>query len=117
MTDTRHYNLQLDSLKRELYYLIEQKANDAKFAINSSISNFKVTTVGWGIEIEKYLQSRRYVKRVIGGRTVFQNNFVVVEVSENGVLVWNDIPSAKKFEIKESIFTGLPLALDYFERL
>jgi hypothetical protein len=114
MEDNRHYILKLDSLKRDLHKAIDKDAADLTFIIKDPQT---VDAKTFSIDAEDYLKKRGYIIRVINGRTIFQKNFVVVELVGETIEIWHDIPGSKKFVITESKFTGLPLALDYFERL
>jgi hypothetical protein len=67
--------------------------------------------------LENYLKKRGYVINNVIGKRVMVKEFTCVHVSDEHVEVWHDAPNTKLFFIKESLLTGLPIALNYMERI
>jgi len=73
---------------------------------------------GINIEIlEKYLKKRGYVANNVLGKRVMVKAFTCVHVTDECVEIWHDVPNTKTFFINESLLTGLPISLDYMERI
>ena len=73
--------------------------------------------------IEKYLKRRGYVENVILGSVIFTKGFVCIKIHTqnnelNFVEIWSDVPNkGKSHYIHQSLLTGLPILLNYFERI
>jgi hypothetical protein len=72
-------------------------------------------------EVSNYLLQKGYVKNSIKGKNMFTYNFTVVILheSEQGLLieVKHDLPNSKSSFVTESLLTGLPIALNYFNQI
>ncbi len=68
--------------------------------------------------IEEFLKRRGYTMNYILGKTVMVKAFTCVYVQDDYVEVWHDkTNNNKSVFIKESLLTGLPITLDYMERI
>lgn len=68
--------------------------------------------------IEKFLQRRGYTENYIMRKPVMIKGFVVVSIHDEMVEVWHDTPKRQSSVfIKQSVLTGLPLTLNYMERI
>lgn len=67
--------------------------------------------------IEDFLKRRGYVINHVSGRMIMVNKFTCVYIGKNYVEVWHDIKGSKSVFIKDSLLTGLPITLNYMERI
>jgi hypothetical protein len=73
--------------------------------------------------IEKYLKRRGYIENVVLGNVIFTKGFVCVKIhtvknETDHIEIWCDILNKGKSQyIHQSLLTGLPVALNYFERI
>lgn len=67
--------------------------------------------------IYNYLKKRGYSMNYILGRSVMVKAFTCVYVEGDTVEVWHDIKGAKPVYVNESLLTGLPITLNYMERI
>jgi hypothetical protein len=67
--------------------------------------------------INNFLKQKDYVKNNLSGRTIMTKGFVCVYTDEDRVEIWHDIKGAKSTVLTDSYLTGLPIALNYMERI
>jgi|688.fasta_scaffold789533_2 hypothetical protein len=68
--------------------------------------------------IEDWLKKRGYTMNYVLGKRVMVKDFTCVFVEGNVVEIWHDkIPNNKSVFINESLLTGLPITLNYMERI
>jgi hypothetical protein len=67
--------------------------------------------------IESYLKSKGYTANFILRKPVMVKAFTCVYIHDNCVEVWHDIPNSKSQFINNSLLTGLPITLNYMEKL
>jgi hypothetical protein len=68
--------------------------------------------------IEDYLKKRGYTMNYILGKKVMVKDFTCVFVDKNVVEVWHDkSQNNKSVFVNESLLTGLPITLNYMERI
>lgn len=68
--------------------------------------------------IEDYLKRRGYVMNYVLGETVMVKGFTCVYVKDDYVEVWHDkIKNNKSVFVNEMMLTGLPITLNYMERI
>lgn len=68
--------------------------------------------------IENYLKKRGYTMNYVLNKRVMVKDFTCVYFENDTVEVWHDkANNNKSVFIKESLLTGLPLTLNYFERI
>ena len=68
--------------------------------------------------IESWLKKRGYALNYIMKKPVMTKGFVVVSLQDGFIEVWHDIPKRQSSVfIKESVLTGLPITLNYMERI
>ena len=111
----------IDSLfidaKRRIDEFIEINIINAK----TRLLNIGVKEISKGTNqnlIEKYLKRRGYVENYVLGRLVFTKGFTVVCVHDDFIEVWHDkTNNNKSVFIHESELTGLPITLNYMERI
>ena len=68
--------------------------------------------------IEDYLKKRGYTMNYLLGKRVMVKDFTVVYINKTYIEVWHDkTKNNKSVFINESLLTGLPITLNYMERL
>jgi hypothetical protein len=68
--------------------------------------------------IEDWLKKRGYTMNYVLGKRVMVKDFTCVFVNKNVIEVWHDkTKNNKSVFINESLLTGLPITLDYMERI
>ncbi len=70
--------------------------------------------------IEKYLKRRGYTQNYILNRPIMVNGFVCVYIGDDYVEIWHDSINKLKRKsvfINEDLLTGLPITLNYMERI
>lgn len=68
--------------------------------------------------IEDYLKKRGYTMNYVLGKRVMTKDFTCVFVDKNIVEVWHDkVQNNKSIFVNESLLTGLPITLNYMERI
>ena len=82
-----------------------------------SKSSKEVTKVINAELIEDYLKKRGYIMNYVLGKRIMVKNFTCVFIHESYIEVWCDKVNNKSIFIKESLLTGLPITLDYMERI
>jgi hypothetical protein len=69
-------------------------------------------------EIETYLKRKGYNLNYVSGKPVMVKGFTCCYIQKDSVEVWHDVPNSKSSVfIHESILTGLPITLNYMERI
>ncbi len=66
---------------------------------------------------ENYLKSKGYVLNTVLGEPIFIKSFVCVKIHKHHLEVWIDKIKSKPVLIKDSFLTGLPITLNYMERI
>tara|TARA_R110000772_G_scaffold104802_2_gene206302 strand:+ start:202 stop:555 length:354 start_codon:yes stop_codon:yes gene_type:complete len=81
---------------------------------NQSESDKKLTT-----EILKtYFKRSGFVENYLLGRTIYVSGFVCAEIKENCVELWHDTKNKiGSVFINNSLLTGLPISINYMNRL
>ena len=67
--------------------------------------------------IEKYLERRGYVVNTLSRNRLLTKGFVCVAIHNNYIEIWHDIPNNKSSFVNDSLLTGLPIALRYYEKI
>lgn len=68
--------------------------------------------------IEDYLKKRGYTMNYVSGKRVMVKDFVCVFIGIDFIEIWHDkANNNKSVFVKESLLTGLPITLNYMERL
>tara|TARA_R110000823_G_C15544401_1_gene458526 strand:- start:14 stop:373 length:360 start_codon:yes stop_codon:yes gene_type:complete len=68
--------------------------------------------------IEDFLKKRGYTMNYVSGKMVMVKDFTCVYVQDDYVEVWHDkTNNDKSVFINESLLTGLPITLNYMERI
>lgn len=68
--------------------------------------------------IEIFLKKRGYTMNYVSGKTVMVKGFTCVYVKDDYVEVWHDkTNNNKSVFVNESLLTGLPITLNYMERI
>ena len=67
--------------------------------------------------IETFLKKRGYTMNYVLGRSVMVRGFVCVFNGGDYIEVFHDLRNSKSVFVKESLLTGLPLTLEYMERI
>lgn len=85
--------------------------------VKSKISEESVKQIDEKL-IEDFLKKRGYTMNYILGKRVMIKNFTCVFIDKNFIEIWHDkTDNNKSVFIKESLLTGLPITLNYFERI
>jgi len=107
---------------------IEQMFRDAKERINIHIEMLYIQAIS-SIQskesikeitetmIENYLKKRGYIVNLLRGEKVLTKDFVVVKILDNEVELWHDYPGCASLFVDNSLLTGLPISLNYMERI
>jgi hypothetical protein len=83
----------------------------------SKVSNESVKEIDEKL-IEDYLKKRGYTMNYILNKRVMVKDFTCVYINVNSVEVWHDkAKNNNSVFVNESLLTGLPLTLNYFERI
>ena len=83
----------------------------------SQLSNETIKVVDKKL-IEIFLKKRGYTMNYMLNKTVMVKDFTVVYIADNYVEVWHDINhNNKSVFVNQSMLTGLPITLNYMERL
>ena len=68
--------------------------------------------------IEKFLKKRGYTMNYMLGKPIMVKGFTCVYVQDDYVEVWHDkTNNDKSVFVNESLLTGLPITLNYMERI
>lgn len=69
-------------------------------------------------QLEDYLKKRGYTMNYVLGKRVMVKDFTCVYIEKNIVEVWHDkAKNNKSVFVNESLLTGLPITLNYMERI
>ena len=65
-----------------------------------------------------YLKKRGYTMNYVLGKVVMMKGFTLVHVQDDYVEIWHDkANNNKSVFVNESLLTGLPITLNYMERI
>jgi len=112
------FNLELEILKAKSYikeyvnilYIQALSKNDLKAKDTSKEINEKL--------MDDYLIKRGYVINYLLGKRIFIKGFVCVMYNKTYIEIWHDTHSKNKSVfINNSLLTGLPITLNYMEKL
>lgn len=67
--------------------------------------------------LEDYFKKRGYISNLILGRPVMVKGFVCAFIGNDYVEVWHDKASNQSVFVNNSLITGLPITLNYMERI
>ena len=119
-------------MKWDCDYKIDQMVIDAKRNVNDYIEMLYIQSVSKLYPktksdtdkkldsklIEEFLKKRGYTMNYVLGKTVMVKGFTCVYVQNDYVEVWHDKTSNNKsIFVNESLLTGLPITLNYMERI
>ena len=110
------YQKALHNVKEHVEMLYIQ----AKSKTDTIIEKGRLETIKYIDEklIENYLKKRGYTMNYILENRVMVKGFTVVRVESTFIEVWHDkIKNNKSVFVNESLLTGLPITLDYMERI
>jgi len=109
----------LKELKSNLFDFIDLLAEQKKWELSTKITNETMLPVFNKSVGENFLKKRGYFLSgfVLNGKPIWMKDFVCVQIEDNLIRVWHDLPKAKPSFIHQSFITGLPIALNYFERI
>jgi hypothetical protein len=116
-TFNRNIGLLFDEAKRNIDDHIEMLCiqGRSKLLAKNEIKADKSVTQDL---IEGYLKKRGYVMNSVGRQRIWTSGFVCVLVSKNHIEVWHDIPNRmSSVFVHESLLTGIPITLNYMERI
>ena len=106
------YQKALYNLKEHIEMLYIQAKSKVKDGISKEIDEKSV---------EDYLKKRGYTMNYVLGKRVMVKDFTCVcidKVDKNVVEIWHDkSQNNKSVFVKESLLTGLPITLNYMERI
>lgn len=114
-------NLTLDSYIEALYFNAINNVRDYIEMIciqaKSKVSKESVKEIDEKL-VEDYLKKRGYTMNYILGKRVMVKDFTCVFVDKNVVEVWHDkANNNKSVFVNENLLTGLPITLNYMEKI
>jgi hypothetical protein len=107
---------------------IEQMFTEANHQVNDFINMRVIQELSKSDEtnktidenvIDSYLKRRGYIMNYVLGRKVATKDFTVVHNTGTHIEVWHDLPGrqGKSVFVKNSLLTGLPITLNYMEKI
>lgn len=113
--------LTLDSYIETLYqnalHNVKEHVEMLYIQAKSKISKESVKVIDEKL-IEDYLKKRGYTMNYVLGKRVMVKDFTCVFIDKTFVEVWHDkAQSNKSVFVNESLLTGLPITLNYMERI
>lgn len=119
--NTKTENMSLDTYIESLYQKAKNNLNEhiEMLYIQAKSKRSKETEKEINDAlIENYLKRRGYTMNYVLGKRLMTKDFTCVFVDNSIVEVWHDkIKNNKSVFIKESLLTGLPITLNYMERI
>ena len=67
--------------------------------------------------IEGYLKKRGYVVNTLLNKKIYTKAFTCVSINKKNLEIWHDVNNSKHQFIDSSYLTGLPITLDYMEKI
>lgn len=108
------FHKNLDQLLKDLYIYIDLQTTSEIFKLNYNTITFKNPNQN---QLEDYLKSKGYLQDRILNRHCFIKGFVCVLITDSFIEIWHDLPNSKSLFITMSQLTGLPIALEYMEKI
>jgi hypothetical protein len=107
---------------------LNQMFSEANQRINDFIDMLYIQGISKGEEsnktidenvIDGYLKRRGYAMNYVLGQKLATKEFTVVYNGGNYIEIWHDLPGkqGKSVFVKDSLLTGLPITLNYMERI
>jgi hypothetical protein len=82
------------------------------------LTNGDIVKVLSSKDIEDYLRKRGYTMNYVLGKCVMVKGFTCVAVNLNCIEIWHDkANNNRSVYVEDSYLTGLPITLDYMERI
>lgn len=107
----------IESLYQKALYNFKEHVEMLYIQAKSKVSKESVKEIDEKL-IEDYLKKRGYTMNYILGKRVMVKDFTCVFVAGNIVEVWHDkSQNNKSVFVNESLLTGLPITLNYMERI
>lgn len=110
-------NTYIEMLYQNALYNFKEKLEMLYIQAKSKVSKESEKVIDEKL-IEDYLKKRGYTMNYLLGKRVMIKDFTCVFIDKDIVEVWHDkIPNNKSVFVKESLLTGLPITLNYMERI
>ncbi|ENA1795742.1 hypothetical protein ABF176_002592 [Flavobacterium psychrophilum] len=107
----------IESLYQKALYNFKEHVEMICIQAKSKVSTESVKEIDEKL-IEDYLKKRGYTMNYILGKRIMVKGFTCVFVDKNVVEVWHDkTKNNKSVFVNESLLTGLPITLNYMERI
>lgn len=108
------YHTDLNHIIKDLHNYIDLQTTSEIFKLNYNTITFKNPNQN---QLEEYLKSKNYLQDRILNKHCFIKGFICVLVTDSFIEIWHDLPNSKSLFITMSQLTGLPIALEYMERI
>lgn len=116
-----YINAQFEQAKYNMSHFIEMLYLNAKSKLEyiqlNRDSPIRIIKVIDDKILAKYLRRRGYVENYVSGRLIYTKDFTCVHIEKEHIEVWHDIKNSKPVFVSSSLLTGLPITLDYMERI
>jgi hypothetical protein len=103
------------------------KYKEAKKRIDEYIEMLCIHALSSGVQpidieltyqmIEAYLKKRGYSVNTLRGYKIYTKAFTCAIIHKDTIEVWHDVKDSKHQFIKSSLLTGLPITLNYMEKI
>ena len=115
--NTMSLDTYIESLYQKALHNVKEHVEMIYIQAKSKVSKESVKEIDEKL-IEDYLKKRGYTMNYILGKRVMVKDFTCVFVAGNIVEVWHDkSQNNKSVFVNESLLTGLPITLNYMERI
>ena len=114
MQSMEKFHKDLDQIIKDLHNYIDLQTISEIFKLNYGNRTFESPNQN---ELKDYLKNKGYMQDRILSKHCFSKGFVCVLVTDSFIEIWHDLPNSKSLFITMSQLTGLPIALEYMERI
>lgn len=117
LMSTMSLDAYIESLYQKALYNVKEHVEMLYIQAKSKVSKESIKEIEEKL-IEDYLKKRGYTMNYILGKRVMVKDFTCVFVDKNVVEVWHDKSNNNKSVfVNENLLTGLPITLNYMERI
>lgn len=117
LMNTMSLDAYIESLYQKALHNVKEYVEMLYIQAKSKVSKESIKEIDEKL-IEDYLKKRGYTMNYILAKRVMVKDFTCVFVDKNVVEVWHDkSQNNKSVFVNESLLTGLPITLNYMERI